>query len=40
VIGTPSIKYKKTGAEYLADALLDFGTLRAKARRWASYFDE
>jgi LPS sulfotransferase NodH len=36
----PSVKYKKTGAEDIADALLDFDALRARVRRWSSYFDE
>jgi len=36
----PSVKYRKTGAEDIADALVDFDALRAKVRRWSSYFDE
>ena len=37
---TATIKYQKTGSENLSEALIDFDSLRAKFRRWSSFFDE
>jgi LPS sulfotransferase NodH len=34
------LQYQKTGAENISEALTDFDALRAKLRRWASFFDE
>ena len=36
----PTIKYRKTGHEILAESFADFEGLRAKMRRWATFFDE
>lgn len=35
-----SVKYRKTGADDVADVLLGFDELRSTFRRWASYFEE
>lgn len=36
----PTVKYRKTGHEKLLDTMADFKSLRAKMRRWGSFFDE
>jgi LPS sulfotransferase NodH len=36
----PVVTYQKTGASDLAEAVVGFAELRARARRWAALFDE